>query len=238
MELAEVIGSLTALQRFPIEPLAGEAPNVAPVRGPTLLGDRAMELCDADSGAAIRLGESPLLFFYGARYIDDLIADDLEAWTRVRDPAGMEFGLGDVAWKAELGRVLQRRVAVRPRDPSDSPSPLRVISRPTLRLAERTYGAPLEAVRIRANLVVDLPEGKAFDEDAWVGRSLRIGDTLIAVTGAAEDGFVTGFRPEIGRGDPDMLKGLLQIRNGRLGVVARIVSGLRIRVGDPVIIAD
>ena len=89
-----------------------------------------------------------------------------------------------------------------------------------------------------SNIVVDLPEGKAFDEDPWVGHQLRIGDTLIEVTGQAEDGFVADYRPEIGRGDPDMLRGLLLIRNGRLGVAARVVSGLKIRVGDPVVMSD
>lgn len=238
MELAEVVGSLTALQRFPIEPLGGEAPNVAPVRGSGLLGDRAHELCDADTGERIPLAASPLLLFFGARYSDDLIAENLDAWTRVREPGGVEVPLGDPSWKEELGRILKRRVGVRPRDVAASETPLRLISRATLRLAERTYGAPLEPVRVRANLVIDLPEGKAFDEDPWVGKKLRIGDTLIEITGLAEDGFVADYRPEIGRGDPDMLRGLLSIRNGRLGVAARIVSGYRIRVGDPVVLSD
>jgi uncharacterized protein len=238
MELAEVVGSLTALQRFPIEPLAGEAPNVAPVRGAGLLGDRAHEIFDSETGEKIPLAASPLLLFFGARYSDDLVVENLDAWTRVREPGGVEVPLADPSWREELGRILKRRVAVRSREPGPADAPLRVISRATLRLAERTYGAPLEGVRVRANLVVDLPEGKAFDEDPWAGRRLRIGDTLIEVTGPAQDAFVVDYRPEIGRGDPDMLRGLLAIRNGNLGVSARVLSGLRIRVGDPVVMAD
>jgi hypothetical protein len=61
---------------------------------------------------------------------------------------------------------------------------------------------------------------------------------LIEITGPAEDGFVVEYRPEIGRGDPDMLRGLLAIRNGKLGVSARVLSGLRIRVGDPVVMSE
>jgi len=238
MELAEVVGSLSALQRFPVEPLGGEAPNVAPVRGPGLLGDRAHEIYDTDSGERIPLSASPLLLFFAARYSDDLIAENLGAWTRVREPGGADVPLADPSWREELARILKRRVGVRSRESGPADAPLRLISRATLRLAERTYGAPLEPVRVRANLVVDLPEGKAFDEDPWVGHKLRIGDTLIEVTGQAEDGFVADYRPEIGRGDPDMLRGLLSIRNGRLGVAARVVSGLKIRVGDPVVMSD
>jgi uncharacterized protein YcbX len=238
MELAEVVGSLSGLQRFPIEPLGGEAPNVAPVRGAGLLGDRAQELFDPDSGEVIPLSASPLLLFFGARYSDDLIAENLDEWTRIRGPGGTELPLSDPSWQAELGRILNRRVAVRRREPPAGEAPLRLISRATIRLAERTYGAPLEAVRVRANLVVDLPEGKAFDEDAWTGRRIRIGDTLLEIPGPANDALVVDYRPEIGRGDPDMLRGLLQIRNGRLGVSARVASGLRIRVGDPIVLSD
>jgi len=238
MELAEVVGSLSSLQRFPIEPLGGEAPNVAPVRGAGLLGDRAQELFDPVSGEAIPLSASPLLLFFGARYSDDLIAEDLDAWTRIRAPGGTELPLSDPSWQAELGRILNRRVAVRQREPPAGEAPLRLISRSTLRLADRTYGAPLEGVRVRANLVVDLPEAKAFDEDTWVGRRIRIGDTLLEIPGPANDALVVDYRPEIGRGDPDMLRGLMQIRNGRLGVSARVASGLRIRVGDPIVLSD
>lgn len=238
MELAQVVGSLTALQRFPIEPLAGESPNVAPVRVPGLLGDRIWELRDADTGERIAPTAAPLLLFYGARYLDDLVSEDLDSWMRVRDPAGAECPVADPRWLRELERVMGRSLVRAPRPPDPSGSPLRLVSRPSLRLAERTYGAPLEPIRVRANLVVELPEGKAFDEDGWVGRQMRIGDTLFAVTGPAADCFVGGFHPEIGRGDLDMLRGLLQIRGGRFGVEVRIVHGFRVRVGDPVVLSD
>ena len=238
MELAEVVGSLTALQRFPIEPLAGESPNVAPVRGSGILGDRLLEFRDAATGERIAAAAAPLLLFYGARYLDDLVSEDLEAWMRVRDPAGVEYPVGDPRWLPELEQLLGRRLVRAPRAVTASDAPLRLVSRPSLRLAERTYGAPLEPIRVRANLVIELPEGKAFDEDRWVGRELRIGDTLLAVTGPATDCFVADFRPEIGRGDIDMLRSLLQIRGGRFGVEVRVVSGFRIRVGDPVVLSD
>ncbi len=238
MELAEVVGSLISLQRFPIEPLAGESPNVAPVRGPGLLGDRQWELRDAATGEKIPPAAAPLLLFYGARYLDDLVAENLEAWTRVRDPAGAEWPVDDPRWIAELEALLGRPLLRAGQKPDLSGSPLRLVSRPTLRLAERTYGAPLESVRVRANLVVDLPEGKAFDEDRWIGKELRIGDAHLAITGAASDCFVVNFRPEIGRGDLDMLSAFLKIRGGQLGVEARVLGGFRVRVGDAVVLLD
>ena len=126
----------------------------------------------------------------------------------MRDPAGAECALRDPRWLAEIGRLLGREMPLVARPASGgSAAPLRLISRPTLRLAERTYGCPLEPLRVRANLVIDIPDGKAFEEDRWVGQHLRIGDTLLEVTGPADDAFVASFRPEIGRGDTDMLRG-------------------------------
>ena len=239
MELAEVVGSLSALQRFPIEPLSGETPNVAPVRGAGLLGDRAHDLCDARTGEALSAAANPQALFYDARYLDDLVVEDLDAWTRIRNPGGEEFPLADPRWRAELAKLLGRDVVLKPRRPAgEMDAPLRLLSRATLRLAERTYGAPLESNRVRANLIVEITGGKAFDEDGWIGRRLRIGDTEFEAMGPANDCFVTAFRPKSGRGDPGMLDGLLNVRAGRFGLSIRVVTGHRVRAGDPVSLSD
>ncbi len=238
MELAEVVGSLAALQRFPIEPLGGEPANVAPVSGAGLLGDRAYDLCERATGEPIAPASSPLILFYGARFMDDMVSEDLDAWTRVRDPSGAEMPIADPRWLEELGRVLGKELDLRRRPVDDVAGPLRLITRPTLRLAERSYGSPLEALRIRANLLIEVPEGKAFEEDHWVGRRIGIGDTVLEVTGPAADCFLADFHPEIPRGDTDMLRGLVRVRGGHLGVTARAIAGHRIRVGDPVALHD
>ncbi|HEY6052163.1 MAG TPA: hypothetical protein VIZ58_12990 [Thermoanaerobaculia bacterium] len=237
MDLAEVVGRLTALQRFPVEPLSGEVLNAAPVSGAGLVGDRAYDICDADGGAPIGFADAPLLLFYTARYVDELLTQNLDTWTRIRTPAGVERPIGDPGWLPELAAFLGRDLSLEARRPSGE-APLRLISRGTLRLAERTYGATLEPVRVRANLVVDITEGKPFDEESWIGHRIGIGDTLLEIVACANDAFVAGYRPEVAAGDADMLEGFLRLREGRLGVTARAVSGSRIRTGDPVALLD
>ncbi|MEO8431080.1 MAG: MOSC domain-containing protein [Acidobacteriota bacterium] len=238
MELAEVVGSLAGLRRFPIEPLGGEAANVAPVSGSGLLGDRAYVLCDEATGEPVLTGSAPLILFYGARFLDDMVERDLDTWTRVRDPSGAEMPIGDPRWLEDLGRLLGRPLSLRPRAVDAAAGPLRLITRATLRLAERSYGAPLEPLRVRANLLVEVPDGKAFEEDKWVGRRIGIGDTVLEITGPAADCFVSDFESEIPRGDAAMLRGLVGVRRGHLGVAARAIAGHRIRVGDPVALHD
>ena len=228
---------MTALQRFPVEPLSGEVLNAAPVSGGGLVGDRVYDICDAAAGTPIGFADAPLLLFYAARYVDELLRENLETWTRIRTPDGIERPIGDPGWLPELGDLLGRALSLEARPASGGP-PLRLISRGTLRLAERTYGAPLEPVRVRANLVIDITEGKAFDEDAWIGHRIGIGDTLLEVVACADDAFVAGYRPAVAAGDPDMLEAFLRMRDGRIGVTARAVSGSRIRAGDPVALLD
>ena len=234
MELAEVVGHLTVLRRFPVEPLSGESPDTALLREGGLFGDRVFELCDCATGAPLIADSvaAPVLLSYGARYMEDLVAEELDRWTRVRNPDGKEFLITDAEWLSDISRRLGREVALRPRKEA---SPLRLVSRPTLRLAERTYGAALEPARLRANLFIEITDGKAFDEDKWIGQSLRIGEALLEITGGSP-GCLLMFGAEA-TGDVDLLRGLESI-HGHLGLELRAASSARLRVGDPVVLVD
>jgi hypothetical protein len=239
MELAEVVGQLVALRRFPIEPLSGETPNEVAVRPQGAVGDRAYEIVDERDGQALTWQTAPEALLYSARFLEDLVVDDLEAWTRVRLPDGREFEMRDPAWLSDLGRRLARPLALR-RSPETGPDGglLHLISRPTLRFVERVYGAPVEQRWLRANFLIDLSGGKAFEEDEWIGRQIRIGDTLCEVVSPSQGCLAVTFRPENAAGDLSMLEGLLKVRGGALGLRVRAARGQRIRVADPVSLVD
>lgn len=235
LELAEVVGRLAELHRFPVEPLAGERPNTALLSSGGLVGDRFHEIRDRRTGTALTASGSPRLPLYSARYLEDLVAADLDRWTRVRTPDGREYAMTDPEWLEDLSRAVGLPVAVSTRTPEKSP--VRLISRLTLRLAERAYGAPLEPSRVRANLIVEVPEGKAFEEDQWVGRRLRIGEAFLEISDFSSDCVdAKVVQTEDSGGDPDLLAGLIQIHGGHLGVAARVVEGQRVRAGDPVML--
>jgi len=237
VELAEVVGRLTTLQRFPVEPLSGEVLNAAAVSGGGLVGDRVHEICDAASRSPVGFSEAPLLLFYSARFVDELLTENLDTWTRIRTPDGVERPIADPGWVPELAAMLGRDLSLESR-PAHAETPLRLISRGTLRLAERSYGAALEPVRVRANLVIEIHDGKAFDEERWIGHTIGIGDTVLEITASSRDAFVAGYRPEVAYGDADMLENFVRMRQGCLGVNARAISGSRLRTGDPVALLD
>ena len=239
MELAEVVGQLVSLRRFPVEPLGGETPNEVAIGSSGAVGDRTFELADAASGAAISWHDAPELLLYAARYLEDLVVNDLENWLRVRLPGGREFAITDPEWVADVSRRLGRPVALRPVPASGGEERrLHLVSRATIRFVDRVYGTSVEPRFQRANFVVDLTGGKAFEEDEWIGRQIRIGDTLCDVVGPSRECVAIAAGREKPAGDLTMVDGLLKVRGGVVGLEVRVAKGHRIRVADPVALVD
>jgi len=105
-----------------------------------------------------------------------------------------------------------------------------------VRFLEQQYGAALEPARFRSNLLLDLPEARAFEEDRWIGRRVWIGDALVEIVGPSEECIVPFLDAETPERSPGVIHAILRGRGGRLGVLARVLSGNRLRVGDPVAI--
>jgi uncharacterized protein len=117
-----------------------------------------------------------------------------------------------------------------------------VISRASLaRLARAAGGQAVDARRFRMLVEVDGPG--AHEEDAWVGRNVRIGGALIAMHGHVGRCLVTAQCPDTGRRDLPTLE-LLQYRRGlatteplAFGIYGEVVEPGRVRLGDPVALA-
>ena len=232
MELSEVVGQLAVLRRFPVEPLGGESPNEALLVSGGLSGEGAFVIL-YESGDPLRPVDLAACLQFQIRFLDANVVEDLGSWARVRSPDGTETPLSDSAWLADLSRRLGRPVRLQRSESAGESRDLHLLSLSTLGFLERAYGRALETSRIRVNFLVDLHEGKAFGEDEWVGRQIRVGDGLFDVVGPSRDGLLTGAGPEAG-GDLRMIEGLLHVRGGDLGVRVRAVSGQRVRVGDPI----
>jgi uncharacterized protein YcbX len=238
LELAEVVGRLIGLRRFPIEGIAGETPTEAMLRGDKLSGDRLYELADEATGRPIEPGTHPFLLSYSARYLDDPEATGGRAWVQVRWPDGRDCAATDPSWISEASRIAGEPVTLRPRGRDQTGAAVRILSVNSRRRLEKVYGGELEEIRFRENMLIDLPEIEAFEEDAWVGRRLRIGEALLEVTGQATDCVLASIAIPSGERDASLLAAMVKMRNGKIGLEARVVSGSRIRAADPILLLD
>ncbi|MFY9549946.1 MAG: MOSC domain-containing protein [Thermoanaerobaculia bacterium] len=238
MELAEVVGQLAALRRFPVRSLGGEKPNECLVQGSGLAGDRIYDLFDQDHGLALSSLTVPFLLRYRARLLDPMVrGTDLAPWIRVRMPDGSERELSDSSWVDDIASRCGRRVRLRPRADVDTElAPLHVLSVQTVRFVETQYGGPLEPPRFRSNLLLDLPDARPFEEDRWIGRQIWIGDVLLEMVRQCERCIVPSLDADTRERSPGILAAIVRGRGGMIGVSARAIAGNRLRVGDPVAI--
>lgn len=91
-----------------------------------------------------------------------------------------------------------------------------------------------EVRRFRPNLVVDTgPSDEGFPEDAWIDRTLCIGDEVrIAVTGPCPRCVMTTLAQADLPGDPGILRTAARQHRAHVGVYAKVLRGGVIKRGD------
>ena len=93
-------------------------------------------------------------------------------------------------------------------------------------------GYPL---RFRPNLVVDGLE--PFAEEAWVGRTLQIGDTArVRIDERDSRCMIVNVDPQTAERDPRVLRTVAQTRGNLTGIYGSVERPGPIRVGDPIVV--
>jgi uncharacterized protein YcbX len=96
---------------------------------------------------------------------------------------------------------------------------------------------PVDPRRFR--MLIGIDGTAAHEEDAWIGRPVRIGEALVRPLGHVGRCAVTTQNPETGRPDLDTLKGIRSYREDGtepipFGVWGAVEEPGRVRLGDPV----
>lgn len=124
--------------------------------------------------------------------------------------------------------------------------PVTLITTGSLRRLAREIGASVDAARFRAGLVLD--NAVEHEEDGWSGRLLAVGEATLEVRTAVPRCGITGFNPQSGARDQDVMRGLIRYRDkvalpdGMLpgyatpgfATYAEVIAPGRVRVGDAV----
>jgi uncharacterized protein YcbX len=104
------------------------------------------------------------------------------------------------------------------------------------RLRELYPQGRFEVRRFRPNIVVEPASGeKNFVENAWIGRTLAIGEEVrLSITGPCSRCVMTTLPQGDLPRDPQILRTAVQHNQGNVGVYATVLRGGVIRSGDPV----
>jgi uncharacterized protein len=92
-----------------------------------------------------------------------------------------------------------------------------------------------DPARFRPNILIGTPEGtNGFVEQSWIGKTLKLGDAQLAITGSCGRCVMT----TLGQGDVPKDNGILrtvvQRNEGNVGVYAKVVQGGVVKRGDRV----
>lgn len=120
-------------------------------------------------------------------------------------------------------------------------APIHLITTATLRALRELYPEGLfEARRFRPNFLIALPDGeRGFVENLWIGKRLRIGDSLrLEVTmGCGRCVMTTLAQGDLPQ-DPGILKTAARHNRAEVGVYAKVLSEGRVWRGAPVVIEE
>lgn len=253
--MAEVVGRVSTLWRFPVKSLLGDALDTAEVSPLGIPGDRCHVLWDEEINkkvTAVNVKRYPNLFAFKARYARAPESGGPLPELIVSLPNGEEVRASDPGFdeaiSAQLGHPV-RLLAAPDREGDDRGAPwhdafpVSVLTTSTLKTMEALQpGSRFDARRFRMNLIVDSPED-GFPENEWIGHTLAVGPSLrLQIDRADARCIMTTLPQEDLPNDPAILAGLarhnrLQVGKGRYpcaGVYARVTAAGRVTAGDEV----
>jgi uncharacterized protein len=224
---------LLEIRRYPIKSLLGE--RLATVDGDDrgLVGDRLWAVRDGDgklgSGKNTRrFRRMPGLFGLRGHFADPVPVVEL--------PDGRRFAADDPAGHAAVSGVLARRVTIaREADVlHHDEGPVSLITTAGLRRLAELSGEPVDPLRFRANLLVDVP-GNGFPEEQWLGHVLQVGSGVVLrprqpLTRCVTIDLAQGHVPEHGR----LLRLLAEHHDMTFGVWTTVERSGRMAVDDTV----
>lgn len=229
-----ILGRVGELHRYPVKSLTGERLPQLRVEERGVVGDRLWSVRDPDG--KLGSGKSSRRF----RRMDGLLAlaaeydGDVPVLTF---PDGRSLRADDPAVDAALSVHVGRPVTLaREEDVSHfDEGPIHLVTTSSLATMAAHHGDPVDARRLRPNVVVDTGALAGLPEDGWAGRRIAIGDEVVLEVLYAMPRCVMLDLPTLALpADRGLLKTVTDVNGGDLGVVADVVAPGSTSLGDPV----
>lgn len=227
-------GQLAEIWRYPVSSLGGERLEEVDLIATGIPGDRLYGLYDEAT-------DEP-----SAPHRQKRWRRAPEAAAR-RNGQGIEVSLDRRDWRqggeaaAILSEFLGFRVGLRPYAAENAkklyePSPIHLVTTASLRaLAKIIPDSILDVRRFRPNLVIDIPDTDEFIEQGWLGRSIRVGQTVLRGTEpCVRCPFTSLAQGSDVPFDRNVHGAITQRAESHLGIYCNVITLGSLRRGDPV----
>jgi len=262
----KTIGVVESLWRYPVKSMGGEEMATAFMGFSGIYGDRcfAFKSSAAPRGAPYLTGtvQSGMVryrprFRYPERAaappnlaeamsivpgITPANADENDLALDVVTPSGRVLALDDPALVELLGEGISkttRLTLVRSDRALTDCRPVSLISLGTIRQIETEAAVPLDKRRFRANVYASLTTNRGFEEDEFVGRTLRIGArAVVAILERDLRCKMISLDPDTGEHNPNILGMVARAHETFAGVYCAVLVEGMLTQGDPIQLLD
>lgn len=234
----EKVGRVAELYRYPVKSMGGESLEAAEVGWNGIEGDRRLGF--------LRRGVAGGRPWLTAGKLGSLVAyrplrREGEATTAlpqlVRLPDGRVAELRSEELREEISSLAGTPVdLVELVNGIFDDAPLSLIVRQTVAAITEGAGVNADVRRFRPNVLIDADDAAAYGEDAWIGRTMQIGDDGPRLQIAMRDVrcAMINLDPDTGASDPRLLKEAVRQNGNNAGVYAMVVRTGTVRVGDTI----
>jgi len=234
------VGRVRAIYRYPVKSMAGEQLPSAQLGFHGIEGDRRFAFLRTGVQANfpfLTAGKLPSLITYvPLRDAEDALP------SRVRTPKGEELELGGDALRDEISSAHGAPVQLMRIDNGIfDDAPLSIITTNAIATVTADAGVDADVRRFRPNILVETADESPFPDDAWVGRTLRIGDgddaPAVAVCSRDVRCAMLNIHPDTAALDPRLMKSAVRLNGNCAGVYCSVIKTGPVRVGDPLYLA-
>ena len=228
------IGQITSIHRYPVKSMAGERLPAAQLTLQGIAGDRSYAFIQAESRSPFPWftgRQLPAMVYYSAR-----LGDGSPPSVEVTTPAGQTHPADSAELLAELekagGKPLHLLANYRG---SFDVAPVAIMALSTVAAIAGASATVADPLRFRMNFYVDTGDETPFSENAWVGRTLRLGESArIAVTEPDKRCVMITLDQPSSAGSPAILRSVAELNDAAAGVYAAVLTAGEVSEGDDV----
>lgn len=257
-----VIGTIESLWRYPVKSMRGEELTKAFVGFAGVYGDRLFAFTSAErpKGFPYLTGrEQREMILYRPRFrhpgraeappnlaeaeaiepgVTPVVGAPEDLAVEVETTAGATLAIDDPGLR-ELLDIGEDLTLVRSERALTDCRPVSLFSVQTARRLSDELGKPIDQRRFRANLYADIPGQAGFEEDALLGRRLRIGSKLIMNVDERDPRCaMISMDPDTAERDPAVLRQVAQEHDGNAGVYGVVLREGMVLPGDEMEVLD